>query len=138
EIFVAAFASKPKSVKRAEDMARHLERDPNPMRAGIRSLDLDLAHMIFLIEQNGIEEFGPLDGKEQERQLIVRENADPILREPDRVRKADRDRFVIGNQRDRAEDRVAEAGGARLHHISRRNGTITLAVIFEYVGFTRP
>src|SRR4051794_31068040 len=110
----------------------HLERTPDPVRAGIVLLDpyLDYA---FSIHGDRVEELRLLDREQQERQTIVGQRSKSVDREPDRIGQADGDRFVTPEQRQRAEDRVAQSGGLGLYGVDDVGVAITRSEVFKDV-----
>jgi hypothetical protein len=99
-----------------EDGARHLEGAPNPARARIGALDADLRYVAVTIEKDGVEQLGSFHRKQQERQAIIRQAAQGVIGEPDRVRQTDEHPIVLGDERLCAKDRIAETRWRRLHH----------------------
>ena len=67
---------------------------------------------------HGVEKLGTLHGKQQEDERVVGQRAKRVLREPDRVGQADQDGLIGADQRQRAEDRVAQARRLRLHDVA--------------------
>jgi hypothetical protein len=137
DILVAAITLVPERGELVQDMARHLEGAPDPLRGGALLLDLDLHHAVVLVENNGIEELGLFHRKEQERQLVIRQAAEAVLGKPDRVWKTDQDRLVRRDERRRPEDCVAQSDRVGLNDEQGGRGFVAGCVIFEDVGLAR-
>src|SRR4051794_14976698 len=117
-------------------MSRHLEGAPDPVGGGAVLLDLDLAHTIP-IENDGVEEFRPLDGKQQEGQNVIGQLGEPIFRKPDRVRQTNDNRRIAVDDWLSGEHRVAQSNRPLLDYINDWCRAVTRAEILHDVGLTR-
>src|SRR4051794_7696620 len=93
-----------------KDASRHLERAPDPGRSGVVLLHLNLEHPALIVRHDRVEKLRLLDGKEEERKLVVGQAAQAVHRKPDRVRQTDQDRFFIAREWSGAEQRITKAG----------------------------
>ena len=101
-------------VKIREDRPRHLEGSPDPVRDRVRFLDLDLLHAVLAVEEDGVEQLGAFDGKEEKRELPIRKVPQRVVGEPDGIRETDEHLLGGCDERQRREDRIAQPGGMRL------------------------
>ena len=87
------------------------------------------------VADHRVEQFRPVDREGQEGEPVVGQPRQRVFRKPDRVGQADQHGFVGMDQRQGAEDRVAQTGRLGLHDISDGGRADRAAVILQDVGF---
>jgi len=122
-------------MQRMERAAGETEGAPDPARARRVGFDVDGDDAIMRVEHDGIEAMRLVDGKEQEREALVRQVRERGFRKPNRIGQAHQHRLVETDERHRAEDRVAQPIAARLHDIGDGGRAVTGAVIIDDVVF---
>src|SRR5690606_16658396 len=91
------------------------------------------AHAVGRIEYDGVEQLGPLDRKQQERELLRGERLQRRRREPYRIRYSDDHAFVRRDQTVRAKYGVAQTGRVLLHDIHEIRSAEARAEVLEDV-----
>src|SRR5690606_35964880 len=137
DVFVAAVTRQPQGAQLVIHSSGRLDCAPYPARAGVRLLDADLDHSLWIriVERDGVEKLGPLYREEQEGQQVVRQLGERRIGEPHCVRQADGHALVGRNERMRAENRVAQSCRLRLHDVDQIGAAELPAVVFEDVRF---
>ncbi len=137
DVGVALVALAPEAVQLAQHPSRDTEAAPNPRRARVRLLHLNFAHRPVFIAHDRVEQLRLLDRKQEKAQVISRERAVSLLREPDRVGQTHQHRLVFAHQRQRTKDRVAQAVRARLHDVADLRLSDARLVIADDVRLAR-
>jgi hypothetical protein len=121
-------------MKVVQRLPRHPECTPDPMAARRLRLRLDLAHPALRIAIHGIEQLRLLDREQQEAEPVIGQCHQRIGRKPHRVRQSDDDRLVARNDRQCAEDRVAQTDRAGLAHIRQIHVAGGRVIMLQDVG----
>lgn len=86
EVFIAAFRTAPEIMQLMKDVARHLDRAPDPSAGRMRLFDMDAQKIAVAICGDGIEELRLIYGKEKQGKSGVWKLSQSIGRGPDGIR----------------------------------------------------
>ena len=136
DVFFTSSARVPELIQLVEYAPRHAKRPPDPVRARMHGLDLNLQHLARRVRLHGIEELRALDGKEQESEAIIRQLGQGVGGEPDRIRQAYRDILLGADDHAGPENGVTKTGGVGLYDVGDVGAADPAPVVLQDVGFT--